>query len=196
MEFTPFQKIGRLKRTMFVTEKIDGTNAQIVIQEQQPLPPTSAPPLLSWFDLPDDKTYNMWAGSRNRFLSLENDNFGFARWVSYNWQELAKLGPGQHFGEWWGQGIQRGYGLTEKRFSLFNTDRWLINPNRPACCRVVPLIAISEDFSCVDAALDRLRMHGSQAAPGFMSAEGVVVYHTGTRSYAKVTLNGDQAKGS
>ena len=37
-----------------------------------------------------------------------------------------ELGEGVHRGEWWGNGIQRGYGLQngDKRFSLFNVHRW------------------------------------------------------------------------
>jgi hypothetical protein len=52
--------------------------------------------------------------------------------------DLLTLGPGRHFGEWWGAGIQRRYGLTEKRFSLFNVTRW--GEARPACCHVVPTL--------------------------------------------------------
>ena len=37
---------------------------------------------------------------------------------------MTFLVPGRHFGEWWGSGIQRGYGLDEKTFSLFNAYRW------------------------------------------------------------------------
>ncbi len=64
----------------------------------------------------------MFIGSRTRWITAQDDNHGFARWVEGNKQELLKLGAGRHFGEWWGSGIQRGYGLQkgEKRFSLFN----------------------------------------------------------------------------
>ena len=59
-------------------------------------------------------------------LDLVIAAFGFARWVETNRERLITLlGPGLHFGEWWGSGIQRGYGLTkgDKRFSLFNVER-------------------------------------------------------------------------
>jgi len=39
------------------------------------------------------------AGSGNKMLTLEEDNFGFARWVSDNAKELFKLGPGRHYYE-------------------------------------------------------------------------------------------------
>jgi hypothetical protein len=116
MDFESFQKIGRLSREMIVTEKLDGTNAQVCITEDG----------------------DMFFGSRTRWITPQDDNFGFARWAEGNKSELMKLGPGRHYGEWWGHGIQRGYGLTEKRFSLFNTSRWTDDDVRPACCHVVP----------------------------------------------------------
>ena len=97
--FEAFPKIARLSREIVITEKIDGTNAQIYITE-------------------DGK---IQAGSRNRIITPEQDNFGFARWVEENHEDLLLLGEGRHFGEWWGQGIQRRYNLEEKRFSLFNS---------------------------------------------------------------------------
>ncbi|KKK96424.1 hypothetical protein LCGC14_2662910, partial [marine sediment metagenome] len=45
--------------------------------------------------------------------------------LNENKKELMKLGVGTHHGEWWGSGIQRRYNLDEKRFSLFNTGRWV-----------------------------------------------------------------------
>src|SRR6185436_16764358 len=98
-EFKPFPKIARLSREIVVTEKIDGTNAQVYITDEG----------------------EIFAGSRNKWLTAQDDNFGFAKWVEYNKEELLKLGPGQHFGEWWGAGIQRRYNLNTKKFSLFNT---------------------------------------------------------------------------
>lgn len=134
-EFESFPSIGRLSRNVVVTEKIDGTNGQIYVG--------------------DDGL--VMAGSRNRWLGLEKieDAFGFARWVKDHEDELRSgLGPGRHFGEWWGAGIQRRYGLDHKRFSLFNAARWSDDPDergvdpeiglarapRPECCHVVPVI--------------------------------------------------------
>ena len=65
-EFIEWQKIPRLKRGCVITEKIDGTNGQLLIQpfstEQTPL---------ATFD-----GMALYAGSRNRWLTLESDNFG------------------------------------------------------------------------------------------------------------------------
>lgn len=170
IEFVEFPKIARLKRPMTVTEKIDGTNACVVIS--------------------DDGT-EIGAQSRNRLITPENDNYNFAQWVQDNREELMKLGPGHHYGEWWGRGIGRNYGLTERRFSLFNTARWNPdNPNRPACCRVVPVLAQGTPVD-IEKVLHYLRELGSSAAPGFMKPEGIIVYHGASRTYYKVTLEKD-----
>jgi hypothetical protein len=174
--FEEWPKITRLRRTIVVTEKIDGTNAQIHILE--------------------DGT--VLAGSRNRYVTVDNDNAGFAKWVKANEQQLVELGPGRHYGEWWGAGIQRRYDLKEKRFSLFNTRRWDLAKNPPpACCLLVPQLYIGEDHNQIESCLDTLRQNGSVAAPGFMRPEGIVVYHTAAQSMFKVLLeNDDKPKGA
>ena len=129
--FTPFPKIGRMKRGCVITEKIDGTNAAVRIA---PLPIASDAPYTSVVG-----DYAVFAQSRSRFITPDDDNYGFARWVAENASSLVELGEGIHFGEWWGAGIQRRYGLTEKRFSLFNVGRWK-NAVLPACCSLVPIL--------------------------------------------------------
>lgn len=130
------------------------------------------------------------AQSRSRIITPENDNYGFAAWVKVNEETLKQLGPGYHYGEWWGQGIQRGYGLAEKRFSLFNTKAW--GTTRPACCHVVPVLATWNNFQAVEMALQRLRTEGSVAAPGFMRPEGVIAFHSASQQMFKVTLDKDE----
>lgn len=200
MEFEKFQKIPRYKRNIVITEQLDGTNAQVAIME--------AP---AWGDSQESATlrhaihsttyegvfYYIFAGSRTRWLTLDADNYGFARWVVQHTDELiAGLGEGRHYGEWWGQGIQRRYGLDHKRFSLFNTGRWLDNPDKPECCHVVPVLYEGpQDATAIEWELVGLRAEGSQAAPGFMNPEGIIVYHAAGRNLYKVTLDGDAAKG-
>jgi len=180
MEFIEFTKIARLSRECVITEKIDGTNGQILIQQD------------------DDGGVGFYVGSRTRWITPENDNHGFARWAHDNSEELiAGLGIGRHFGEWWGSGIQRGYGLTkgEKRFSLFNTHRWSDDNVRPKCCHVVPILRngiFSTDM--VMDALYHLERDGSMAAPGFMKPEGVVIFHTARNYLFKKTIDGDGHK--
>lgn len=175
--FRPFAKVPRLRRAFTVTEKIDGTNAQVVV-------------------LPDGRVL---AGARSRYLSVEQDNHGFAQWVASHEDELRTgLGPGRHYGEWWGQGINRGYGLEEKRFSLFNTSRWA-QKAPPACCHVVPVLAQEPDFlveggQVVLSCLAALRTKGSVAAPGFMDPEGVVVFHAAANALFKATCKNDERR--
>lgn len=171
MEFVEFPKIARLSRECVVTEKIDGTNGVIVITEEG----------------------EMHVGSRLRWITPADDNYGFARWAEGNKAELMKLGPGRHYGEWWGQGIQRNYSLTEKRFSLFNVSRWSDDTVRPACCRIVPVL--TRDLFDAPAlglkALKQLKEEGSVAAPGFMKPEGVIVFHIAANLLFKKTLDRD-----
>lgn len=194
--FQDFGKIPRLFRECVITEKIDGTNGQVHIEE---IAVAEADPELQkvpWIVLPQSGLV-IAAGSRSRYLSYSDDNFGFYKWVEQNADELIKLGPGRHYGEWWGQGIQRRYGINEKRFSLFNVERWKNEEDRPKCCHVVPVLYRGpfQTFA-VRAELDMLQRDGSRAAPGFMKPEGIMVYHTAARQLFKATIeNDDEPKG-
>jgi hypothetical protein len=165
--FIPFPKIARLNRDIVISEKIDGTNATV------------------WVDGEGD----VWAGSRTRWLTRIDDNFGFAEWVECHAAEFAELGPAVIRGEWYGSGIQRGYGLNEKRFAVFNPEQEI-----PSCCSHVPVL-YSGPFGTVhaDNAVAKLRANGSLAAPGFMKPEGIVIFHTASSSPFKVTLEKDEA---
>jgi hypothetical protein len=189
--FVPFQKIPRLKRGCIITEKIDGTNAQVVVRSTAELSPAEDVPWHANVVVKDGQSWMVSAGSRTRWISPDNDNFGFAAWVKQNAEQLVDLGPGQHFGEWWGVGIQRGYGLHERRFSLFNSGRW--SSERPACCSVVPVL-YAGDFTTdtVDEVMDVLKGAGSHAAPGFMKPEGLVVFMTAARHLYKVLAENDE----
>lgn len=205
MVFEAFPKMARLSRECVITEKIDGTNAQIFIVP----------------DVEDNRpgaiqvgNSVLYAGSRTRQLTADEDNAGFFKWVQAHADELVALGPGRHFGEWWGQKIQRGYGLKEKRFSLFNTTRWAsrhfeVGPYEgekaptelraeglewaPACCYVVPVLYRGPfTTDAAETAIHLLRVNGSEAAPGFMQPEGIVVYHTAANVMFKKTLEKDE----
>lgn len=190
VEFVEFPKMPRLRRDCIITEKIDGTNACIRITEDG----------------------QFLTGSRTRWITPKDDNYGFAKWAEANKDQLMGLGVGLHFGEWWGSGCQRGYGLKngEKRFSLFNTSRWCLHseePKRiqtndpriekyqerlPECCHLVPVLYQGKfDTAIVEDCLADLRVNGSKAAPGFMNPEGVVVFHIAGGFGFKVTLDSD-----
>ena len=184
--FVAFPKMPRLHREIVITEKLDGTNAQVYLTFDDPPKGTPVVAVV----LTEVGPMSIYAGSRNRWIIPGDDNFGFARWVADNAHELAQLGPGRHFGEWWGKGIQRGYGLSEKRFSLFNATRWA--HEIPRCCHVVPVLySGSFDFGAIENAAARLRREGSAAAPGFMKPEGIVVFHTAANVAFKQTLEDD-----
>ena len=169
MEFTEFPKMARLSRECVVTEKIDGTNVQIYIGENG----------------------EFLTGSRTRWITPEDDNYGFSKWAHENKEELLKLGIGRHFGEWWGQGIQRKYGMNRKVFSLFNVSRWRYD--RPSCCEVVPVLWEGNfDKLNINLVMESLKELGSQASKGFMNPEGVVVFHVAGNVLFKKTFEKDE----
>lgn len=173
--FTGFPKLYRLTGPVIVTEKIDGTNAQIKITTNE----------------------EFFVGSRTRWITPSNDNAGFAKWAYANKRDLMELlGIGVHYGEWWGGNIQRGYGLKEKRFSLFNTSRW----NTPELLDILKTINVytvpvlySGPFSteAFNKVMVDLKETGSQAAPNFMNPEGIVIYDTRSGTGFKKTYDFD-----
>jgi hypothetical protein len=188
-----FPSIPRFNRLTIASEKVDGSNVGILIR--------------------DDGTIH--AQSRKKLISVDDDFKGFARWVADNADELTRtLGYGLHFGEFWGAGMGgRKYGIAEKRFSLFNTGVWKSAFNEQVLsgidadeadgdtrclqaplCHVVPVIAqgMSPFAPEVMGAVDKLRKHGSYAAPGFMRPEGVVLFHTASSSLFKVLCENDE----
>lgn len=179
IEFVAWPSTPRLHREMTITEKLDGTNACIVVGED---------------------TAQFACQSRKRLITPESDNHGFAAWVYENWAELTTfLGPGRHYGEWWGHKIGRGYGLTERRFSLFNVKRWAGLENwdgRPKGLDVVPTLYKGE-FSTekVSQIMSLLKLHGSYAAPGFDDPEGVIVWHDAAQQKFKSTFDACDAYG-
>jgi len=183
MEFEAFPKIGRLNRDCTITEKIDGTNAQLLFSEEGIL-------------LCGSRTRQIWPeGTEGKPKGC--DNMGFAGWAYDNMSALFKtLGPGRHYGEWAGAGIQRRYDMTEKRFFLFNTKRWTLealmtNGAYELGLDVVPLIYEGPFTTNIcNNALEALRITGS-GINSFPRPEGIMVYHHGLRVMAKATIVGD-----
>ncbi|MFJ9213016.1 RNA ligase family protein [Streptomyces sp. NPDC102264] len=214
-EFTEWPKTKRLFRDIVVTEKLNGTNSAVHLT-----------PIADWeADListvsgdggphvveADGVQWAVTAQSRKRIITpgKTTDNYGFAGWVYDNAADLVRiLGEGLHFGEWWGKGIQCGYGLDERRFSLFNTARWwavdeVTGTSMNARSEqsdlygqvdAVPVL-YEGPFSeaQITSALRDLEQDGSYAAPGFMSPEGICVYHSQSRNVYKVTLDNQDA---
>ena len=165
MEFRKWESIKRVNTSVVITEKIDGTNGIIGI----------------------DETGKIWAGSRTRWLTETADNYGFYKWVMENETELKRMGEGYHYGEWYGKGIQRGYGLDHRRFALFNVGRW--KEWRPECCETVPVLYSGEwAGDTIGLVAKQLREGGSVAVPGFTNPEGLVVYHNASSHLFKYIL--------
>lgn len=204
-QFKARPKTPRLNRNCIATEKIDGTNSAVIVQELEH-EGDYTDDAVAVVQVPNGQWFAVYAQSRKRLLrpGKQTDNFGFAGWVQDNALELAAgLGEGYHYGEWWGSKIQRGYGLAdgEKRFSLFNAGRWHDQQANgcgkeavPECCFVVPVLATGVNITAVaEGALTLLEENGSFAAPDFDNPEGIVVYHTAARQTFKVTLEGDES---
>lgn len=193
-----------------ITEQIDGTNGLIQIEQHQfgasiELEHHPDPTIVGYqFDpkdvggdgLPD---YEYWfrAGSRTRWVTPKADNHGFALWVFNRGRTLlADLGPGNHYGEFWGAGINRAYGLKndDRRFSLFNSQKWKDHEFTTPGLATVPLLisgnAIDLNLMVADALSD-LEEYGSYAVDGFPNPEGIVVYHEAANTYFKATIHND-----
>jgi hypothetical protein len=158
-EFAKWPSIQRLSsETLFITEKIDGTCGVIHIAEDGELTP----------------------GSRERWLLPgQSDNFGFGEWCRQYADELRKLGPGYHYGEWHGAGIQRKYGQPIKRFASFEFWR----DDLPGLITKVPLLYEGPYTPTIfDETIEKLIKGGSVLYPGFMKPEGIVISFKNVRS--------------
>jgi len=170
VEFKAWPKIARDNPFMAtITEKIDGTNACIIIK--------------------DEKIVKVQ--SRKRFITPEDDNYGFAGWVERNRVELETMGDGYHYGEWAGLGIQQNpLKLECKKLFLFNTFRWNENnPNLPECCDVVPVMF--NGLLTPEIVPDLLALLDSDED---LTHEGVVVYYHAFRKYTKHTIKSPNGK--
>lgn len=193
MEFQPWPKIPRYNRGILITEKLDGTNAQVRFTEiTHGVNDDDAQGSIAMLH-PHDRGYvAMHAGSRKRWVQpgKVTDNYGFAAWAQANAAELYdRLGYGGHYGEWYGVGIQRGYDLVERRFALFNVDKAEAVADMPNV-EVVPTLHRG-DWVDPNLVAQELGMSGSLAVPGYDRPEGVVVFHYAGRTSFKILLEGD-----
>lgn len=187
MDFKPFPDIKKFAGIhMSITQKIHGSNAQIVIEKIDALRPDTA--------FANDEFYSVQAGSRNRWIYPGDDNYGFAAYVDANKHEIVeKLGIGQHFGEWAGPGINSGEGLEQKTFILF--DWWKFPEERPLPLQmaVVPVLYDGViDLAKIEEVMTDLKTNGSKLVPGFLRPEGVVINILGTR--VKKVFNAEETQ--
>lgn len=197
MEFKAFPDIPRIdKILMTMTQKIHGTNAQILVFEERKyigeVPDTTTAEQLAemypgkrvelapWATGTSnvmEVTVDVLAGSRSRWLTVEHDNYGFALFVHTNKEKIIDLlGVGRHDGEWAGPGINSGEGLKEKTFVLFNW--WQFPPERPLPPQMMTVPVLYRgplDTAKIQEVMDDLRTNGSKLVPGFMRPEGAVI---------------------
>ena len=167
MEFKAWPKIQRYSNfNIRVTEKVDGTNACIYISPEG----------------------EFGCQSRSQIITPEQDNYGFAKWAYEHKEDLLKLGHGYHYGEWYGQGIQRRYSMQEKRFALFNTFR--PQESLPNGVDIVPILYDGQfDLDKLYQIEKDLVDKGSLVSPNFMDVEGMVIYFYTSKERVKWIIN-------
>lgn len=174
VEFEAWPKIPReVLGEVIITEKMDGTNACVIIQDGE----------------------IVGVQSRKRMLNIgkTNDNYGLAQYVYDNQEKFLALGEGRHYGEWVGLGIQSNpHEFPEKRFYLFNTLRWGEHNKPPEGIYVVPTLYKGPySASIIDDVMNKLKL--SSEADGY-KAEGCVVYFPKINSMEKHTFEYSKGK--
>lgn len=199
LEFQAWPKIPRWSNeTVTITEKIDGTNAAVIIlpysEEHEEL--IASGYAQSIFNS-DENRLTFATQSRKRFIKpgKDTDNAGFASWAWGNDLELVQaLGYGKHYGEWWGRGIQRSYDMNTKMFSLFSPWRYDDGERDFGVdnLSVVPVIFKgAASNAATESSLNYLRDNGSLAAPGYMRPEGIIIQSALARSTYKAFVDDD-----
>lgn len=131
------------------TVKLHGTNAAIVY---------------------DPATQEIQCQSRNNFITVDNDNAGFAAWVEERKYDLLltlenRFGhlesPVYIYGEFCGGNIQKGVGINglEKMFVIFNLtsdDEWNLTVSNATLGELTEIkgIYVVLDFKCFDEVID------------------------------------------
>lgn len=196
-EFKTWGSTPRENKNKTITEKIDGTNACVVI----------------WNGV-------VAAQSRKRIITPDNDNYGFARWVYDNAGALMDtLGFGYHYGEWFGEGIQKNpLGIEGKRFALFHPTKYSeangYELNKVDGLETVPLLHHGQcDVWTIPNIMQELETYGSKVQgaatqtvksyivgmdPEHMyqftraaKAEGIIIWNNETRTRTKMLLEND-----
>lgn len=194
-EFKGWGSTPRFHKGLTITEKLDGTNACIVIYNGE-----------------------VRAQSRKRLITPDDDNYGFARWVYDNAGVLTDtLGYGYHYGEWFGEGIQKNpLGIEGKRFALFHATKYTeqngYDLNKVDGLETVPLLFHGQaNASTIPTVLSDLLTYGTKVVgakaedvrsgiPGLETevvyrkaaeAEGIIVWHKETQQKYKILLKDD-----
>jgi hypothetical protein len=188
-EFKSWGSTTRENKNKTITEKIDGTNACIVAQNGK-----------------------VTAQSRKRIITPDDDNYGFARWVYDNAGALLDtLGYGYHYGEWFGEGIQKNpLGIEGKRFALFHATKYTeqngYELSKVDGLETVPLLHHGQcDVMTIPDIIEELDYEGSKvvgakrevvnkmhfAYERAAAAEGIIIWNNETRTRTKMLLEND-----
>ena len=174
VDFEAWPKIPReVLGDVMITEKMDGTNACVIIQDGE----------------------IVGVQSRKRMLNLgkDSDNYGFAQHVFDNQEKFLALGEGRHYGEWAGLGIQgTPHCIPDKRFFLFNARRWGAHNTPPEGIYVVALLYQGQySASLVDTVMNTLKT--SSESQGY-KAEGCIVFFPRINAMEKHTFEYSKGK--
>lgn len=191
-QFKSWGSTTRENKNKTITEKIDGTNACLVIKDGE-----------------------VKAQSRKRMITPDDDNYGFAKWAYDNAGALMDtLGFGYHYGEWYGEGIQKNpLGVEGKRFALFNATKYTegngFDLSRVDGLETVPLLHHGQcDLWTIPNIMQDLDVYGSKvkgaktraiSVPGLdeilfnkaADAEGIIIWNNETRTRTKMLLEND-----
>lgn len=179
MEFKKFPKIQNYKKLhVLVTLKVNGTNSAIIIYK-------------------DEKTgeLDLKTQSRTRFITPEDDNYGFANFVYKNKEAfINSLGEGTHFGEWYGAGINSGEGLDHKELALFDVFRYK-DVVLPEFVKTVPILYHGEySKEVIEKVAEDLKTNGSKLVEGFMRPEGMVIQFLGSNLRFKYVFDAEETQ--
>lgn len=173
-DFKGYPKTPRLEQeTVTISEKVDGTNGVLYIHKPHLCDVTNGIELSPY----------VLAGSRSKWLQDEGkkswDNHGFGAWVAEHASELHNLPAGFHYGEWYGKGINHGYGMTDRKFMLFNRKRYERLEDLPKCVELETIIEdevpVYELLSVIDRIKNEVSVKGSYHVPGQAMVEGLIM---------------------
>lgn len=177
IEFQAWPKTTRLCSKCVITEKLHGSNGALIFHV--------------YSDEDGKPTIALAAQTRNRLVTIKDDQTGIALWMYMNHQTLVsdlvqldddgqpKLGTFYHYGEM----MTRGH--SEPHFYLFNTRRWGASQFLTPTLKTVPVLFEGEYYEgVVEEVLENLRTNGSRVHPG-LPAEGVVTYWPGDDTMKK-----------
>ena len=154
-----FKRLRRsaLFRDVTISEKIDGTNAQVFVVAE---------------DRGRRQPGRGLGGSlRKRTTSVSR------RGSPIMLTSCASSAQDVISAEWYGRGIQRRYGLQDRRFALFNSCTDGPRSARRAAAIVPVLTTRTMGADVVSECLETLRSGGSLARSGFHAPGGIVIYH-------------------